>query len=115
MKFNIVKTIIAIAASLLVAYAMYAYDKSGNGWLLPIFAFIESAVLQTCALGINVEGLRTMANIKITSWAFFVICMIMNAIFSCMEFSVPAFVISNGVVVLMAILLIYSLARANKE
>ena len=115
MKFNVVKTIIAIAASLLVAYAMYAWDKSDNGWILPIVAFVESAILLTCALGIKFEWLRTMANIKITSWIFFIICLIMNIIFSGRAFSVPAFVISNGSVVLIAILLIYSLAKANKD
>ena len=115
MKFNIVKTIIAIAASLLIAYAMYAYDKSGNGWLLPIVTFIESAVLLTCALGIKFEWLRTMANIKITSWIFFAICLIMNIIFAGRAFGVPAFIIANGAIVLVAILIIYSLTKANKE
>ena len=115
MKFNVVKTIIAIVASLLVAYAMYSWDKSDNGWLLPIVAFVESGVLLTCALGIKFEWLRSMANIKITSWVFFIICLVMNSIFSSRVFSVPAFVISNGAIVLVAFLLIYSLAKANKE
>ena len=115
MKFNVVKTIIAIAASLLIAYAMYAYDKSGNGWLLPIVTFIESAVLLTCALGIKFEWLRTMANIKIASWGFFMICLVMNVIFSGKPFSVPAFIISNGAVFLVVSLIIYSLTKANKD
>ena len=115
MRFNVVKTIIAVVASLLIAYGMYAYDKSGNGWLLPIITFVESAVLLTCALGIKFEWLRTMVNIKITSWIFFAICLIMNIIFTGRAFSVPAFIIANGTVALVAILLIYSLAKANKE
>ena len=115
MQFNVVKTFIAIAASLLVAYAMYSWDKSDNGWLLPIVAFIESGILLTCALGIKFEWLRSMANIKITSWIFFIICLVMNILFSSRAFSVPAFVIANGAVVLIAVLIIYSLAKANKE
>lgn len=115
MKFNVVKTIIALAASLLVAYAMYAWDKSGNGWFLPVVAFIESGLLLTCALGIKFEWLRSMANIKITSWIFFIICVVMNVIFAGKPFSIPNFIISNGTVLLIASLIIYSLAKANKE
>ena len=115
MRFDVVKTIIAIAASLLVAYAMYAWDKSDNGWMLPIVAFIESGILLTCALGIKFDWLRSMANIKITSWIFFIICLVMNIIFARRAFSIPAFVISNAVFVVIGILIIYSLAKANKE
>lgn len=115
MKFDIVKTIIAVAASLLVAYAMYAWDKSGNGGSISLVAFIESGMLLTCALGIKIDRLHTMLNIKITAWAFFVICLMMNALFASGTFSVPAFIISNGVVVLIAALIIYSLVKANIE
>lgn len=114
MKFDIVKTIIAIAASLLIAYGLYATGVAENRWLLPIVAFLEVDLFLISAIGINFVWMGTMVNVKIISWLFFVISVVMNIIFGRFEYSVPAYVISNGGIILLFVLLIYSLSRSNK-
>lgn len=114
MKLDVVKTVIAVALSLLVAYGMYAFDASEHGWLLPGVTFVEMLLFLITALGLKIEWLRTMANIKIVAWVFFLIGLIANIIFSRFNFDVAAFILTNGCVSLIFALLVYSLAKANK-
>lgn len=114
MKFDIVKTIIAVAASALIAYGMYTWCVLNKGLLLSAVSFTEMAILLISAIGIKIEWLRSMANVKIVSWIFFIAVLVMNIIFSHNEFSTPAFVISNGCTLLLFMLISYSLIKANK-
>ncbi len=114
MKFDIVKTIVAIAVASLAAYGLYTWNIAENKWLLPVVSFIEISLFMVSAIGIKVEWVRSMANIKIVSWLFVVVGLIMNIIFSKTDFSIPAFIISNGGIILLFVILIYSLLRANK-
>ena len=115
MKLDVVKTIIAIAASALIAYGMYTWCVSDKGVLLSVFSFAEIAILLVSALGLKLEWLRSMANIKIVSWIIFVVILTMNIIFSRNEFSTPAFIISNGCTLLFFLLITYSLSKANSK
>lgn len=114
MKFDIVKTIIAVAASALIAYGMYTWCISDKGYLLSIVSSVEIAILLISAIGIKIEWLRSMANVKIVSWIFFVAVLTINIIFSRNEFSTPAFIITNGCTLLLFMLISYSLIKANK-
>lgn len=115
MKLDIVKTIIAMAASALIAYGMYTWCVSDKEVILSVSSFVEIAILLTAALGLKVDYLRSMANIKIVSWIFFIVVLIMNIIFSRNDFSTPAFIISNGCTILLFVLIVYSLIKANKN
>ncbi len=115
MKFNFVKALVAVALSALLAYALYSLDKSDNGLLLPIGGGILYLMTLVTALGINVTGVRSMANAKIVAWIFFFIFLVLNFIFSRSGFNVPTFIIVNGFILLVFILITYSLLKASKE
>jgi len=115
MKLDIVKTIIAVTASALIAYGMYTWCVSNKEVLLSVISFTEISILLISALSLKVQWLRSMANVKIVSWIFFISVLTMNIIFSRNDFSTPAFIISNGCVLLFFLLIVYSLTKANKN
>lgn len=115
MRFDIVKTIIAVATSALITYGLHSWCVSDKELLLSIVSFVEITIILISALGLKVEWLRSMANIKITSWLFFIAILTMNIIFSRNEFSTEAFIISNGCTLLCYILIIYSIIKTLKK
>lgn len=114
MKFNIVKTTISIALSLLISYGLYTCDTSGYELLLSIVGFVEFAIFLIAALGVKVDGVRSMVNSRIIAWLFFILGIVFNIVFAYNGFKVPTFIITNGFILLLFILITYSLLKASK-
>lgn len=114
MKINFVQTIIAIAVSLLVAYGLYSFHDSENRILLSVgsFVFLVTALIMT--IGTSFELPRTTTNIRVVSGIFFAIAMISNLIFTFINFSVPSYIIINGILLLVFILIVYSINKAKQ-
>lgn len=115
MKFDLIKTIIAVLFSALIAYGLSFCIGFKFNLLYPIVAFIELAVIMVTAMGLNVTWMQTMANIKIISWIFFFAALILNLIFALLPVTQPLFIIANGLLVLVFLLSVYSMAKARKE
>ncbi|MDR1883122.1 MAG: hypothetical protein LBR26_10140 [Prevotella sp.] len=114
MKVNFVQTLIAIATSLLVAYAFYAFHKGENALLLSCGSFIFLSTTLIIAIGINFNLPRTNVNIKAVAGIFCVIGLIDHIVFSFFDFSIPGYIISNGILLLLFILIIYSISKASQ-
>lgn len=115
MKFDIVKTVIAIAVSALAAYGMYVINTCEHTWLLPSVAFVEMSLIFISAIAINVPGVRTMVNARIVSWLFLFAVVVMNICFAANACTVPTFIISNGCLVLFFLLIVYSILKAQQR
>lgn len=115
MKLDIIKTFVAVLLGAIATYIISLVNNDVSGMLFPIVAGIESVVILIAALGLKVDWLRTMANIKISSWVFFFLLFVLNFIFAKRGVSVSAFVITNGILIAIFILLFYSLIKANKK
>jgi hypothetical protein len=114
MKINFVQTIIAIAVSLLIAYGLYSFHSSENKILLSAGSFVFLATALVMTIGASFELPRTTTNIKVVSGIFFVIALISNLIFTFINFSVPSYVIINGILFLVFILIAYSINKAKQ-
>jgi hypothetical protein len=114
MKINFVQTIIAIAVSLLIAYGLYSFHVSENKILLSAgsFVFLTTALVMT--FGTSFEFPRTTTNMRVVSGIFFAVALISNLIFTFIAFSVPSYVITNGILLLIFILIAYSINRAKQ-
>jgi hypothetical protein len=114
MKINFVQTIIAIAISLLIAYGLYSFHDSENKILLSTgsFVFLTSALVMT--IGTSFELPRTTINVKVVSGIFFAIALFSNLIFTFIRFSIPSYVIINGTLLLIFILIAYSIHKAKQ-
>ena len=114
MKLNFVQTIIAIAVSLLIAYGLYSFHESENKILLSLGSFVFLAITLVITIGVNFEQSRTTTNVRVVSGIFFVIALASNLIFSFFKLSTPSYVITNGILLLIFILLTYSINKAKQ-
>jgi len=114
MKINFVQTIIAIAVSLLIAYGLYSFHSSENKILLSAGGFVFLTTTLVLAIGTNFEYPRTTTNIRVVSVIFFAIALISNLIFTFISFSVPSYIVTNGLLLLLFILITNSINRAKQ-
>ena len=109
MKFDFVNSLIAVAISALLAYACYEIcDYERVQWVITIGAFITIAFPALFAMGISAKEQRGSIMLKTLSYVFFVMECVANGIFVFFDFQVPAYVIVNGLLLLIY-LLIYNL------
>ena len=113
MKINFVQTIIAIALSLLISYGLYSFHNSENKMLLSVGSFVFLALTLIITIGASFELPRTTTNVKVVSGIFFAVALISNLIFTFIKFSVPSYVIINGILLLVFILIAYSINRVK--
>jgi len=114
MKINFVQSIIAIALSLLIAYGLYSFHNGENKILLSVGCFVFLCATLLMAIGASFELPRTTTNVKVVSGVFFVIALISNLIFTFILFSTPIYVITNGILLLVFILIAYSINKAQQ-
>ena len=114
MKINFVQTTIAIALSLLIAYGLYSFHESENKILLSVGSFVFLTVTLTLTIGTSFELARTTTNVKVISGIFFIIALISNLTFTFLNFSVPSYIIINGILLLVFILISYSINKAKQ-
>ncbi len=114
MKVNFVQTIIAIAVSLLIAYGLYSFHDIENTMLLFAGSFVFLAATLVMTIGTSFKFPRTTTNIRVVSGIFFAVALISNLIFTFINFSVPSYVIINGILLLVFILIAYSINKAKQ-
>jgi tetrahydromethanopterin S-methyltransferase subunit C len=113
MKVRIVQTLIAISASLLVAYGFYSFSRNSN-LLLAGGSFVFLAVTLISAVGMKSPRERTSTLIRVTAGIFAAIAMTSNLVFSFMSTNVPLYVIVNGILLLAFFLIAYSIYRSKQ-
>jgi hypothetical protein len=122
MKVNIVQVFIAIAICLLIAYGFYALHGNeykillnGNEHRILLscgsFLFLVSTLIT--AIGIRFSQSRTTINIRVVSGIFFFIALISNIIFSLFQFSNPTYILTNGILLFIFILIVYSISKTK--
>ena len=114
MKINFVQTIIAIAVSLLIAYGLYSFHDSENKILLSAGSFVFLAITLILTIGTSFVLPRTTTNVRVVSGIFFAVALISNLIFTFIAFSIPSYVITNGILLLVFILIAYSINKAKQ-
>ncbi len=114
MKINFVQTFIAIAVSLLIAYGFYTFHLGENRLLLSVGSFVFLAVTLILSIGVGFELPRTTTNIRVVSGIFFIIALVSNIVFSFINFSTAVYVIINGILLLVFVLIVYSINKAKQ-
>jgi hypothetical protein len=113
MRINIVQTIIALAVSILIAYGFYSFQNSENKILFSVGSFVFLTITLVMTIGVRFRQIRTTTNIKVVSFIFFIIGLISNIVFSYIMFSVPVYLITFGILLLLFALITYSINRVN--
>ena len=114
MKINFILLLIALAISSLLAYALYGFSVSENKMLLCAGGFVCYATTLIMALSVKFSLPRTTFNIRAISIVFFILLLISNFTFLFVVFSSPAYILTNGALLLLYILIAYSIYRAKQ-
>lgn len=115
MKIDWIKTLIAVLINALMVYGMYVTCSSDT--LRDILIGVSAVVLTITGvftLGVSVEGERSAIMVKIVSGIFYAVLLVVNWIFTVVEFTIPLFIIINGILLLLYALVIVSMARTKQ-
>lgn len=114
MNFNLLKSTISVGVSALISYGFYIFHESNTKIYLVVGSFIFLSLSLMLSLAVSFEESRTTGMIRTAAALFFVIAFLSNLLFTLMGFSPETYVIVNGVLFLIFILIVYSIARAKK-
>ena len=115
MKVKVVPTIIALGISALLAYALYTIcHTEGNELLLSICGGLCLMLPLVTCLGVRFEPSRTSANVAVIGAVFFILLLVSNAIFAYSHFETHSYVIVNGILLLLFLLITYYVAKAKQ-
>jgi hypothetical protein len=116
MKINPVMTLIALAIAALVAYGFYASNNGEQSqWLIAVGSGVTIFITLGGCLAVSGETRGLAGNIRVTSLVFLIIGIVSHIIFSFISGpgTVP-YIIVNGIILLLFILIAYSVSRALK-
>ena len=115
MKANSALIAVAIIFSALISYALYCFSYSEETKiLLSVGSGVMFCLTLVSALGITFECERTSTNIRVLSTVFFIVFLISNLIFTFITFSTSAYVITNGLLLVLWFLFAYSIAKSKQ-
>ncbi len=114
MKINLIQFVIALAISLLIAYGFYSFYESEQKTLLSVGSFVFLSITLILTIGTNFDSTRSTTNVRVFSGIFFLIGLISNLIFSFIDFSTAGYLITNGILLLVFILIAYSIQKAKQ-
>jgi len=114
MKLKLVPALIALAIAALIAFAMYSFTTGLNKQLIALGSFLFVAVTLFSAIGVSYDHKRTGTNIRALAMVFFFIALISNIGFVYFSFSQALYIITNGILLLVFILISYTIAAAKQ-
>ena len=114
MKIKVIPAIIVVVFSALIAYGLYYLCTCDKNYLVLIGFGVMSMCILLATFGVSFEPHRTSVNIKVTSIVFFLLALISNVVFALVPFSVPLYVVVNGIVLLVWLLSVYGISKARQ-
>jgi|TARA_B110000879_G_scaffold108509_1_gene145712 hypothetical protein len=113
MKIKTVPMIAAIGLSALIAYGLFALAKGGNKELIGIGTGVMSLVTLITAIGVSYKNGRTATNVRTVGMLFFTIGIVSNIAFSLWNLPRPAYIVTNGMLILLFLLIANFIAKAK--
>lgn len=115
MKPNIILIIVSLVISALVAYTLYSLSSiEDTKNLLAIGSGLCFLLTLSATMGVSFENTRAGVNVKVLSIVFFIIFLISNLIFTFIIFSTSAYLITNGLLLVLWFLFAYSIAKSKQ-
>lgn len=116
MKIDAIRTVIAVAISVLLAYACYEICKFERvQWIITIGAFVTIVIPTIFAMGVTAKESRNALMLVTLSWIMLISEAIINFTFVFSDFSIPTYVIVNGLIICLYALIYSSMYRAQRR
>ena len=114
MKLDVVKSLITVAFSALLAYACYEICNYEHiQWVIAAGAIVSIGTPMMLALGVSSQQERSSVMLKTLSWVFLLIEIVSNGVFVFFDFSIPVYIIVNGLILLIFALTYNSIYRTK--
>ena len=115
MKLDVVKSLIVVAICALLAYACYEICNYEHiQWVIAAGAFVSIGIPMMLALGVSSRQERSSVMLKTLSWVFLLIEIVSNGVFVFFNFSIPLYIILNGITILIYAMIAVSIYRIQK-
>ena len=113
-KFKLVPTILAVGISALAAYGYYSCCEGGeSGIAIAIGGFLMLFASLFGLMGFSYDKAKHQSLIRVVSSIFMLVALISNILFCTIGFSMPAYIIVNGILTLIYILTVYQLDKTS--
>jgi len=115
MKINFVMLLIALAIAALIAFGFYSSNKEEPYvWLITIASGIMGFVTLSGILAVSFDVRGSTGNIRVVLILFFIAGLISNLVFSFAAMTPPPYIIINGIIFLLYILITYGIVKSPK-
>ncbi|MBR1625977.1 MAG: hypothetical protein IJ681_02410 [Bacteroidales bacterium] len=112
MKVNWLYSIIAVCITALLAYGLYSISKSTDNSIIALGSFFFMGIPLVMAMGVKSRGSRITTNLKVLSAIFFFIALVINVVFAFLNgFSVPLYIILNGILTLVFVFIYHNIYK----
>jgi hypothetical protein len=115
MKINPILLLIAAGIAALIGFGFYSANKAEElVWAITIGSGLLSLITLSGIFAVNFDARGGTGNVRIISGLFFAISLVSNIIFNFLNFTLPPYIIINGILFLLYILIGYGVTRALK-
>jgi len=114
MRVHLVNTLVALAVTALITFGISSIDGNTLKGQIGIGSFIFIASTLVFAIGITFDNVRMGINVRLISWIFFVVGLLLNLLFALVAFSQTSYIITSGVVFLIYVLVANSIFSAKQ-
>lgn len=114
MKINTFLTISAIALGALIGYLMYLFaGENPDNVVDGVVSALCLSLTLVPLMGARYQSPRIATNIRILSVVFFMVFLIINAVFINLNDKVPYYLIVNGIFVIIYLFVVYNLINTK--
>lgn len=114
MKINVFLTIISLLLTSILGYLTFSIAEGDENALLgAIVSGICFAVTLIPIIGLQYESSRLGVNVRILSGLFFIVFLISNYSYALWGINMPYYIIINGIILLVALAIIYKMTKVN--
>lgn len=111
-KIRFIPAIIILGISILIGYACYAANSSeSQKWIMFVISSIEFTILLIAGFGIRYAE-RGSINVTVLSIIFSIISLVIQIVFSIISFHLAAYIILNGILILVFLGITYAFVHA---
>jgi hypothetical protein len=113
MKINPVMLIVSLSLSALIAFGFYTANRGETYlWLITVGSAFLCFITLSGILAVSFDARGGTGNYKIVAALFFIITLISNVIFNFLDFTLAPYIIINGILFLLFIVIEYAIIRA---
>lgn len=116
MKINVFRAILMAVLAALVGYGCYEISDTDPRRIITAVAVgLVTFVTSSAASAVDYLDGRIGVSIKLVSGIFVAIGIVMNVIFAFFEYNIPLFVICNGVLLVLYLLIAQGLYKSEQQ